>query len=161
MAAPPVVDSSPVIVLARVGLLPLLRLAGDPVLLPTAVVQEIQQAGPNDPAAQALSQTPWLLTVDPGPVAPALLPFALDVGEAAVLTWALMHAATEAILDEARARRCAIQLGIPCRGCVGLVLAARRQGVIPLARPVLVAMRQAGFYLSDRTMNQALALVGE
>jgi hypothetical protein len=69
-----VVDSSPLIVLAKTGHLALLRLAGDPVLVPRAVEQEVYQGGANDPAAQALGQTSWLRVVDPGPVLPVLQP---------------------------------------------------------------------------------------
>jgi predicted nucleic acid-binding protein len=42
-----------------------------------------------------------------------------------------------------------------------VVIAARQHGVIPAARPVLEQLRRAGLYLSDRAMQQALALVGE
>lgn len=91
MPNPLVVNASPVIVLAKTGFLELLRILGDPVLVPTAVVEEIQQGGHDDPAAQALSLAPWirvvLPVVDPG-VAPSILqPFGLDTGEEAVLTW--------------------------------------------------------------------------
>jgi len=108
--AQPVVDASPLIVLAKAGMLSLLRLAGDPVLVPLVVIQAVQQAGSNDPAVQALTATSWLMSVDPGPVSPILSPYQLDAGEASVLTWALSHPGTEVIVDETRARRCAAQL---------------------------------------------------
>jgi predicted nucleic acid-binding protein len=47
------------------------------------------------------------------------------------------------------------------RGTLGLILTAKRRGRIPQARPLLERLRQAGMYLSDRIMDQALALVGE
>jgi predicted nucleic acid-binding protein len=158
---PAVVDASPVISLSKAGLLPLLHLAGDPVFVPLVVVQEIHRGGPNDPAVQALASTSWLVPVDPGPDDPRLRAYSLDPGEAGVLTWALQHPGTRAVLDEAIARRCAVQLGIPVRGCVGLVVLAKQQGVLPLARPALEALRQAGLYLSDYLFNQTLILVGE
>jgi predicted nucleic acid-binding protein len=58
-------------------------------------------------------------------------------------------------------RRCATTLGIPIRGTLGLVLTAKQRGEISTARPVLEQLRLSGMYLSDRVMNQALALVGE
>lgn len=161
MPKPLVVDASPVIVLAKAGFLDLLQIAGDPVQVPLAVVQEIQWVGPHDPAAQALAQTPWLIPVDPGPAPAALQPFNLDAGEEAVLTWALANPGTEALIDDPKARRCALALGIPHRGCLGLVVFARQQGVLPAARPVLEQLRQVGLRLSDRIMNQALAQIGE
>jgi predicted nucleic acid-binding protein len=156
-----VVDSSPVILLAKTGHLDLLRLAGDPVLLPGAVEQEIYQGGPNDPAVQALGRTSWLQVVDPGPLPPVLQPYGLDAGEAAVLTWALAHLGTEALLDDLRARRCAAALVVPHRGSAGLVIDAKRQGLIPVARMVLEQLCQAGLHLSDQVMNRILAQVEE
>ncbi|MHC5726961.1 MAG: DUF3368 domain-containing protein, partial [Nostoc sp.] len=38
---------------------------------------------------------------------------------------------------------------------------AKQRGVIPAARPVLEQLRVCGMYLSDRVINQSLALVGE
>ncbi len=158
---PSVVDASPVIALSKTGLLSLLHLAGDPVFVPLVVVQEIQQGGPNDPAARALAAASWLTPVDPGPDDPRVQAYALDPGEASVLTWALQHPGTTAVLDDALARRRAMQLGITVSGCVGLVVLAKQQGILPLARPALEALRQAGLYLSDSLFNHALTVVGE
>jgi predicted nucleic acid-binding protein len=158
---PLVVNASPIIVLAKAGFMDLLRAAGDPVQVPQAVVQEIQQAGPNDPAVQALTQTPWLIPVDPGAISPVMPAMKLGAGEQSVLTWALAHVGTEAILDDPAGRRAAAVLGIPHRGCLGLVIQARQQGLLAAARPVLEQLRQAGLRLSDRLMNQALAKVKE
>ena len=67
MPNPVVVNASPIIVLAKTGYLDLIRLMGQHVWVPLPVKQEVLQAGPNDPSVQALSQTPWLIEVDPGP----------------------------------------------------------------------------------------------
>lgn len=158
---PAVVDASPVIVLAKAGLLTLLRLTGDPVAIPNVVVQEIQRGGPNDPTVQALPGLPWLVPVDPGPDDSRLGPYPLHVGEAGVLTWALQHPGMEAILDDASARHCAVQLGVPVRGCVGLMIEAKHVGVLSLARPALDDLRRVGLHLSDHIMQRALRLVGE
>ena len=66
-----------------------------------------------------------------------------------------------AILDDLAGRRCAEALNIPINGTLGLVLIAKRRGVIAASRPVLEKLRQSGMYLSEQMMNQALALVGE
>ena len=128
MPRPVVVNGSPIIVLAKTGFLDLLAVVGDPVQVPVAVVREIQQAGSSDPAVQAVAQVPWLIRVDPGPPPAAILSLGLGTGEAAVLTWALANAGTEAILDDPRGRRAATLLGVPHRGCLGLVILARQQG---------------------------------
>jgi predicted nucleic acid-binding protein len=158
---PLVVNASPLIVLAKTGYLDLLRLVGDPIHVPLAVAQEVMQAGPNDPGTQALTQVPWLISVDPGPAPATLQSFGLDPGEESVLTWALANPGTETLIDDQAARRGAQSLGIPCRGCLGLAIIARKQRIIPFARPLLEQLRRAGLRLSDRVLNTALAQVGE
>jgi predicted nucleic acid-binding protein len=158
---PVVVDASPLIALAKANYLSLLHVAGDPVFVPQAVVQEVCAHGPQDRAAQAVSQTNWLRIVDPGPILAPLHAYGLDPGEAAVLTWALTHPGMQAVIDERLGRRCALALSVPCVGRVGLVIAARQQGVIAAARPVLEDLRRVGLYLSDRMLILCLAKVGE
>jgi predicted nucleic acid-binding protein len=65
------------------------------------------------------------------------------------------------IVDDLAARRCAEALGLPLTGTLGLVLKAKRKGLLPAARPALGKLLAAGMYLSPRILDQALALVGE
>ena len=161
MPDPVVVNASPIIVLARAGFIDLLRLAGDPIQVPQAVMHEVSQGASNDPAIQALARVTWLVPITPGSAPPRLQQFRLGAGEEAVLTWALAHPGTVAVIDDQAARRCAAALGVPHRGCVGLVVLARQHGIIAAARPALEDLRLAGLRLSQRVVDEALALVGE
>lgn len=160
MAERPAVNASPLIFLARGGLLELLRLAGSQIAVPREVVQEIGRKGADDVTARALASTPWLVEVKTDAVPPSIQEWGLGAGESAVLTWAQTHG-TEAIVDDLAARRCAAACGIKVRGTLGLVLTAKRRGQIEAARPILLRLRQTGMYLSDRVVDQALALVNE
>ncbi len=102
-----------------------------------------------------------LLRLTGDPVATPDVVVQVHAGEAAVLTWALQHPGVEAILDDAGARNGALQLGIPIVGCVGLVIEAKKVGVLSLARPALEDLRRLGLHLSDLAMQLALRLVGE
>lgn len=158
---PPVINTSPLIFLTKADLLTLLQTRYTTVLVPTTVAKEIQQYGPLDVTYQTIQKTDWLTMVDTPPASAELQACNLDAGEASVLAWACAHLGTEAILDDLAGRRCAEKLGIPIRGTLGLVLAAKQQGHIPEAKPVIERLRQTGMYLSDRVINKALALVGE
>jgi predicted nucleic acid-binding protein len=161
VAEPAVMNASPLIFLAGAGLADLARLAGKPVQIPRAVVEEIERFGPEDVTAMAVKKLDWLVVVDSGP-APAIIErWDLGSGESSVLTWAYAHPGTTAVLDDLPARRCANSLGIPVRGTLGLILTAKRRRVIPQARPVIEQLRAAGMYLSDSVMNRALKAVGE
>lgn len=161
MADPAVVNASPLIYLARGGCFDLLQVASSTVLIPDAVDGEIRRRGPNDPAIIAIDGAAWVLVVPDPPVPTVIHAWDLGPGESAVLAWAQAHPGTEAVLDDLAARRCAAAIGVPVRGTLGLLLTARRRGIIPAARPLLERMRSAGMYLSDKVMNDALALIGE
>lgn len=161
MAERPVINASPLILLTKAGLLDLLQLLSQEVVVPAAVAMEIQQYGVRDVTSQAIAQTNWLVVVETPPVPELIQSWDLGPGESAVLTWGYVHPNTEVIVDDLAARRCAVALGIPVRGTLGLVLIAKQRGTIPAARPILEQLRDSGMYLSERVMNQALALVGE
>ena len=161
MAERPVVNASPLIFLTRTGLLDYLQLIGPEIVVPEAVAQEIQRRGAADITVQALAKTNWL-TIAPTPLIPAQIQaWGLGAGESSVLTLGYLHSGTEIILDDLPARRCAAAFNIPVRGTLGLVLIAKQRGIIPAARPVLMQLRQGGMFLSDKVLNQALALVNE
>jgi predicted nucleic acid-binding protein len=158
---PPAINTSPLIFLTKGGVLELLQIISQEIIVPAAVATEIQAYGEMDVTAIALVQKNWLVVVETPPVPTVIQSWDLGAGESAVLTWGYVHPGTEVILDDLAARRCAAALGIPVRGTLGLVLHAKQQGIIPTARPILEKLRLSGMYLSDRVMNQALALIGE
>lgn len=161
MAEPAVTNASPLIFLSNSKRLDLLQLTGDHVVVPAPVALEIRRRGSEDLAVRALDRTPWLEIVEPPSIPPVIQAWDLGPGESAVLAWAQAHPGSEAIVDDLAARRCAATIGVPVRGTLGLVLVAKQRGVIPLARPVIESMREAGMYLSDQILRTALALVGE
>jgi predicted nucleic acid-binding protein len=161
VADPAVVNASPLILLTAASLTDLLQLAGDPLLIPRVVIDEIDAYGPTDATAILVRQTKWLTIVDPPPVPAIIERWDLGPGESSVLTWAHAHPGTIAVLDDLPARRCADSLRIPTRGTLGLVLIAKRRAIISQARPIVERLRQAGMYLSDDVMNRALSMIGE
>jgi len=161
VAKSPVVNSSPLILLAHGGAFDLLRAGWESVLVPSSVAMKIRRRGPMDPTVLAMNRASWLTLVQDPPIPRAILSWDLGMGESAVLAWAYANPGTEAICDDLAARRCAAALGIPVRGTVALVLGAKQRGQIEKARPVLENLVRAGMYLSERVLNDALKNVGE
>lgn len=155
-----VINASPLILLARSRHLELLQGFAPTVWVPAPVASEIARRGSQDITAQAIENTAWLV-IQPVPDIPSvILEWRLGAGESATLTLAQAHG-LEAIIDDLAGRKCAASLGVPVRGTLGIVLAAKQRGLIPQARPVIEDMMSAGLYLSRRVLERALMRVGE
>ena len=162
MAEPPTVDASPLIILGHGGLLDLLQTMGERILVPRHVEQEVLRPAVVDAAVRALRSLPRLEVVEPGPVPEAVRRQRLDPGEEAVLSWALAHTGTIAIMDDRRGRRAAQALGVQVIGTLGLIQEAKMWQIIPAARPVIEHLLQVtDWYLSDDILAQVLACLGE
>jgi len=156
-----VVNASPLIFLARGGHLDLLKIFGGTVSVPQTVADEIGRRGAADPAARALAETLWLDVVANESVPQQVVAWTLGPGESSVLAVALARRGSRALIDDLAGRRCAAALGVPVAGTLGIVLRARRAGLIPAARPVLEDLVAGGMYLSRDVLDRGLALVGE
>ncbi len=156
-----VANTSPLIHLAEAGLLHLLSDAAPTIWVPEPVAREIRAYGDQDPTARALAAHAWLEVRPVSVPSPQLLAWDLGAGESAVIELARASSGSTAVIDDLAGRRCAEALGIPLRGTVGLVLAAKQAGRLDAARPVLERLRDSGMYLSDAVLQRALRLVGE
>jgi predicted nucleic acid-binding protein len=161
LAEASVVDASPLILLSRAGYLPLLTALSPTVVLTSSVLAEVQAKGEDDPAMGAIEDAPWLVHVPAFSLAPEISAWKLGLGEASVLSWAIAHPGTIAILDDARGRRSAAILRIPVVGTVGVVLIAKRKGLIQAAGPVLERLMECGMFISNLVLSEALELAGE
>jgi predicted nucleic acid-binding protein len=78
-----------------------------------------------------------------------------------VIALCLSVEAAEAILDDRAARRCAAALGLRVCGTVGLLVRARRAGLVANLRTELDAVRKLGLRIDDALIQRALVLGGE
>lgn len=156
-----VVNTSTLIYLSRAGLLDLLRTADQPVIVPQAVFDEIMAASTADAAQNALRTLKWLSVQPSEPIAPPVFAWDLGLGESAVIAYAISHPGYTLVVDDLAARRCAATLALPVRGTLGLVLHAKKQGLLPSARSTLDRLRDAGMFLSDSVANAALREIRE
>jgi predicted nucleic acid-binding protein len=159
MAERTVVDASPLIVLSRARRLDLLILAGTTIHVPESVDREVRRH--SDDAARALDTIAWLRTVPDAERLPLVRGWDLGPGESAVLEWAQANRPARAILDDYAARQLASVLAVRFTGTLGLALLAKQRGIVPHARPLIGELTQAGLYLSEVVVEQALRLVGE
>ncbi len=86
----------------------------------------------------------------------------LDFGEAESIALALELKADLVLLDEQAGRYAAQHFSLRVMGVVGLLVRAKKLGLIAEVRSHLDALRQqAGFYLHEAVYQHALQLAGE
>jgi predicted nucleic acid-binding protein len=133
---PVIINASPLIFLSRSQQLGLLKEFADEVWVPQPVADEILRRGRDDLTAQAIQYVSWFIIKPVASIPSAIAKWRLGAGESGVLALALQHTGMEAIIDDLRARKCAASLGIPVRGTLGIVLVAKKRGLIPEAYPL-------------------------
>lgn len=85
----------------------------------------------------------------------------LDDGESEVIALAIERRADWVLLDEAEARRVARMYALPKTGVIGVLIRARREGVIDSLREELDKLRVEGFGFEEGLYREALIAVGE
>lgn len=155
-----VVNAAPLISLTRIGQLELLPALFDHIIAPRAVFEEVTR-GEGRPGAEEVAKAEWLKVAEvSNRAAVERLSVWLDPGESEVLVLAQELGATAAI-DEKRGRKLAVDLGIPQTGTVGILLVAKRRGLIPTVTPLLDELAANGIRLSSRLYEEARRLAGE
>ena len=156
-----IINASPLIVLFKSQQAELIPQLFTEILIPEAVWHEILATGQNDAASQQLPNTPWLRRVELTAVAPAIAAWDLGAGESQVLSLCLNTSNYAAIVDDRAARRCAQTLSIPTLGTGGILVLAKRRGLISSISPRIQALRDAGLWLSDELVNLLEKQAGE
>ena len=132
-----VADTSPLVHLARIGELGLVRAAVGPVVVPRTVWTEILRPGMRSTVVMALTTAEWITVVDD----PRLEDLGLDPGETAAILLAESMGAEALLMDERRGRRVAKARGIRVLGTPGILAGARRAGQLQHAAPLVAALR--------------------
>jgi predicted nucleic acid-binding protein len=153
-----VTDSSPLINLARIGKLILLRDLYGEVHIPEAVWREAVIEGAGQPGADEIKIATWIHThaVRNKELVQALQQ-ELDAGEAEAIALSSEEKAELLLMDERLARETAHHLGLHCIGLIGVLIEARRKGLISALKPHLDALRDvAGFRIKDELYLRVL-----
>ncbi len=158
-----VADAGPIIYLSAVGRLDLLQSLYGRVIVPRLVFHEVVVAGDQLPGSGELAAASWVDVVESDPRDALFLALReeLDPGESAALAHAAHHGADLVLLDDRKARIAAKRLGVTSRGTVGILIEAKRRGVVDQIAPVFDELVKAGIWLSPSLIRLALAQAGE
>jgi predicted nucleic acid-binding protein len=130
------------------------RLFGE-ILIPSAVADELLQFHPTLPA--------WCI-VRAATLSPLLdhLREAVDLGEAEAIALAHELQANLVLLDDKKGRRQAEAIGLSCLALPGVLVAAKRQGLIPSVAAAFETIAMQGRYrVADSAALILLRSVGE
>lgn len=158
-----VINTSPAIHLHCVlpgGLSTLALLVGQ-VTVPKEVGQELAAGADLDTTWQEIqNQIGIVVRNTPANIHP-LLSAQIDLGEASVIQTALDHGDAAVILDDLKARRVAKTLGLSVTGTLGVLLQAKRTGLLPSMTEVITKLEQRGMWISSSLATKAIQLAGE
>lgn len=156
-----VINASPLIILAKVAHISLISEMCEEVIVPAGVAQEIDQGPENDPARSWLNGEGSALIKREESIAPIVTAWDLGLGESQVLSLAYTNPGYEVIIDDRAARNCALSLRIPVRGTLGVILLAKKEGLVSKVSPILNQLLKAGLRIDHALLKAALQLVNE
>ncbi len=154
-------NTSPLQYLHQLELLEVLHEVCGVIVVPTAVVNELQVGRENGVDVPNPELFDWMEIQTPNST--AVLPLVSDLGkgETEVLALALELANSTVILDDKLARQVASSLKIPLTGTLGILIQAKSKGILTVVKPIIERLDNLGFRVSLRTKNAVLKIVGE
>jgi hypothetical protein len=161
-----VCDSSPLIHLAAIGRLYLIRDYYNSITIPPAVWREVVDQGGDRKGGKEIKNAcaeGWITVKLPKNAAliKSLLKD-LHEGEAESIALAIELSASIIILDETEARRSAEQHGLPVIGIIGILLQAKADKKIRSMRAELERLQKTGnFWISKSLYQTILTAAGE
>lgn len=153
-----VINTGPLVALARGGALPVGAALPYEFLCPAEVRAELDAgAARGHPDVRA----PWLCVVALAAPLDPVATATLDLGEAAVIQLALEQRVPTVCLDDWKGRRAASAAGLRVTGSLGLLVRAKSLGLVPAVAPIVAAIVRGGVWYHPELVRKVLDAVGE
>lgn len=154
-----IVNSTPVIGLANIGKLDILRQMYGAITIPQAVFDEIKSPSVQ---RQVNANRDWIRVEQINDASQKQMYRAkLHAGEVEVMILAQEKKADLVILDDNAAKKTAKFLGLRVIGTLGILVLAKKRGYIKEVSPVLDALKRDGFFVSDDLCDLVLRQADE
>jgi predicted nucleic acid-binding protein len=153
-------NATPIIAFSRINRLDLFQQVTGAIVIPQEVEKELYGHRRTD--VPALNRSNWIKVrkVKSQADVELLLP-SLDQGEAEVIVLSKELGAGLIIIDELTARKVAIMMGLPVIGAAGLLMHAKRTGLIKEVKPLLDDMILKGIRYKESFYREVLKSIGE
>lgn len=154
-------NTTPIFYLHRVGYLELLRKLYDEVIVPNAVIEELEEGKKQGEDVPEINNYQWIkVRKIQVPSRINLIPD-LGKGESEVLAMGLDEKQHLLIIDDKLAREIAKLHDLKFTGTAGVLLKSKSNGYITEIKPIIGRLREAGFFLSQELFEYILAQAGE
>lgn len=152
-----VCDTSPLILLAKIGRLELLfRLYGQ-VVIPVSVLDEIRERSTKETTAiESLVESQALEVQQGSREVLESVPADLGAGEREAITVAIETEADIVVLDDREGRRVARERDLGVTGTIGILIEARAQHMISSVRLELDRLIEAGMWIDEAFYHRIL-----
>ncbi len=155
-----VVNSSPIISLAKIDKVNLLIDLSDELIIPNGVYEEITDFNSNDKAVVWIKDI-GLQFIKNTTIPTQILEWNLGKGESEVMSYALHNKFCSVIIDDKPARNCAQVFNLQTYGTLSIIIKAKQVNLIPKVKPLLYDLQSNGFRISDSLVNTILELANE
>ncbi len=154
-------DTSPLLYLHLVGRLDLLRQLYGTIIVPPAVVAELDDGTRLGYDVPTSTRVPWCRIQAPSGAAFERVSERLGPGERAALALALELPDSLVLLDDRAARLQAEALQLQLTGTLGVLLRAKRDGHLEAVAPLLDVLGARGFRIGVEARRAVLEAAGE
>ncbi len=156
-----VVNASPIISLAKIGCADFLSRLHDQFVVPEGVLQEINDHKDHDRAVEWINALDYQGIVRSVDVPAVISEWNLGKGESQVIAYAFQNRDFTAAIDDRAAKKCAAVFGISISGTIAIIIKAKKMGLTPKVKPLLLALRSNGFRVSGTIIKTALQIAEE
>lgn len=155
-------DTTPISSLYQIGRLELFPRLFKKIIIPDAVYNEILELEKKGFNIDEITSADWIEVKKPesSDLVETLLND-LDYGESEAIALAKELNADFLLIDERKGRQIAESLGINIIGLIGMLIEAKKKGIIPNIKVLLDKLKSAGFWIRDDLYNAILKESGE
>ncbi len=157
-----ITNTGPLIALASIDRLDILRNLFKTVTVPEAVHFELLEGGISRAGINSYQQATWIL-VQPlmKPLDP-LLDKMLDTGEASVIQLACENQVERVLIDERKGRRIAREIyQLRVAGTARILVDAKRNNFLDNVQSTIIQMKNNGYYIHETIVSYILKEAGE
>jgi predicted nucleic acid-binding protein len=153
-------NTTPIISLLKIGKLEILKVLYDEIYIPQEVFNEIE-AGKQKKYYLNLLAFEWIKIEQIQDRKSIAYFLDLDKGEAEAIVLATESEADLILLDESLGRFHAKHAGLRVTGTIGILVKAKKQGLISELKPLILELKEKGVWLSESLIERILELANE